>query len=266
MNLSKKIIHKLKGILKNGDGKKIIENFLSLSLIRIADFILPLIVLPYLITVLGVEKFGLTAFAAALVNYFLNITQYGFSLSAVRDLSKNQDNPQKLEEIFNSVEDIIGNTNRTLELKKELPYLPDCIGVVTSPTGAVIRDILHRLDDRFPRHVLLWPANVQGDRAAEQIIAGIEGFNSIQRGGNVPRPDLLIIARGGGSLEDLWVFNEEAVVRAAAASNIPLISAIGHETDTTLIDFVSDKRAPTPSAAAATTPSSRTAGSATSPT
>jgi exodeoxyribonuclease VII large subunit len=137
-----------------------------------------------------------------------------------------------------------------LELKKELPYLPDCIGVVTSPTGAVIRDILHRLDDRFPRHVLLWPANVQGDRAAEQIIAGIEGFNSIQRGGNVPRPDLLIIARGGGSLEDLWAFNEEAVVRAAADSNIPLISAIGHETDTTLIDFVSDKRAPTPSAAA----------------
>ena len=136
------------------------------------------------------------------------------------------------------------------ELKKELPYLPDCIGVVTSPTGAVIRDILHRLDDRFPRHVLLWPSNVQGDGAAEQIVMGIEGFNSIKRGGNVSRPDLLIIARGGGSLEDLWVFNEEAVVRAAAASNIPLISAIGHETDTTLIDFVSDKRAPTPSAAA----------------
>jgi exodeoxyribonuclease VII large subunit len=136
------------------------------------------------------------------------------------------------------------------ELKKELPYLPDCIGVVTSPTGAVIRDILQRLDDRFPRHVLLWPANVQGDGAAEQIVAGIEGFNSIKRGGNVPRPNLLIIARGGGSLEDLWAFNEEVVVRAAAGSNIPLISAIGHETDTTLIDFVSDKRAPTPSAAA----------------
>ncbi len=136
------------------------------------------------------------------------------------------------------------------ELKKELPYLPDCIGVVTSPTGAVIQDILHRLDDRFPRHVLLWPANVQGDGAAEQIIAGIEGFNCIKRGENVPRPDLLIIARGGGSLEDLWAFNEEAVVRAAAVSDIPLISAVGHETDTTLIDFVSDKRAPTPSAAA----------------
>ena len=136
------------------------------------------------------------------------------------------------------------------ELKKELPYLPDCIGVVTSPTGAVIRDILHRLDDRFPRHVLLWPANVQGDGAAEQIIAGIEGFNRIRTGNNIPRPDLLIIARGGGSLEDLWAFNEEAVVRAVANSDIPLISAVGHETDTTLIDFVSDKRAPTPSAAA----------------
>ena len=136
------------------------------------------------------------------------------------------------------------------ELKKALPYLPDCIGVVTSPTGVVIRDILHRLDDRFPRHVLLWPANVQGDKAAEQIVAGIEGFNCIKRGGTVPRPDLLIIARGGGSMEDLWAFNEEVVVRAAADSDIPLISAIGHETDTTLIDFVSDKRAPTPSAAA----------------
>ena len=136
------------------------------------------------------------------------------------------------------------------ELKKELPYLPECIGVVTSPTGAVIRDILHRLDDRFPRHVLLWPANVQGDGAAEQIVTAIEGFNSIKKGGKLPRPDLLIIARGGGSLEDLWPFNEETVVRAAANSDIPLISAIGHETDITLIDFVSDKRAPTPSAAA----------------
>jgi exodeoxyribonuclease VII large subunit len=136
------------------------------------------------------------------------------------------------------------------ELKKELPYLPECIGVVTSPTGAVIRDILHRLDDRFPRHVLLWPANVQGDGAAGQIVKGIEGFNNIKKGGKLPRPDLLIIARGGGSLEDLWAFNEETVVRAAANSDIPLISAIGHETDITLIDFVSDKRAPTPSAAA----------------
>jgi exodeoxyribonuclease VII large subunit len=134
--------------------------------------------------------------------------------------------------------------------KKKLPYLPDCIGIVTSPTGAVIQDILHRLADRFPRHVLLWPTNVQGDGAAEQIAAGIEAFNRIQKGGVVPRPDLLIVARGGGSLEDLWSFNEEVVVRAAAASDIPLISAVGHETDTTLIDFASDKRAPTPTAAA----------------
>ena len=136
------------------------------------------------------------------------------------------------------------------ELKKELPFLPDCIGVVTSPTGAVIRDILKRLGDRFPRHVLLWPANVQGDGAAEQIINGIEGFNSINKESTIPKPDLLIVARGGGSLEDLWVFNEEAVVRAVAESDIPLISAVGHETDTTLIDFASDKRASTPSAAA----------------
>ena len=136
------------------------------------------------------------------------------------------------------------------DLKKKLPYLPECIGVITSPTGAVIQDILQRLSDRFPRHVILWPANVQGDGAAEQIICGIEGFNSLNNEGTISKPDLLIVARGGGSLEDLWVFNEEAVVRAAANSDIPLISAIGHETDTTLIDFVSDKRAPTPSAAA----------------
>ena len=136
------------------------------------------------------------------------------------------------------------------ERKKPLPYIPDCIGVVTSPTGAVIRDILHRLADRFPRRVLLWPCNVQGDGAAEQIAAGIEAFNRIKPGGDVPRPDLLIVARGGGSLEDLWSFNEEIVVRAAAASDIPLISAVGHETDTTLIDFASDRRAPTPTAAA----------------
>ncbi len=134
--------------------------------------------------------------------------------------------------------------------KKPLPFLPDVIGVVTSPTGAVIRDILHRLADRFPRHVLLWPVLVQGEGAAEQVAAAIEGFNALPPGGAVPRPDLLIVARGGGSLEDLWAFNEEIVVRAAAASKIPLISAVGHETDTTLIDFAADRRAPTPTAAA----------------
>ena len=134
--------------------------------------------------------------------------------------------------------------------KRPLPYIPEVIGVVTSPTGAVIRDILHRLRDRFPRHVIIWPANVQGEGAAEQIANAIEGFNSIEADGRVPRPDLLIVARGGGSLEDLWAFNEELVVRAVAASEIPLISAIGHEADTTLVDFASDRRAPTPSAAA----------------
>ena len=136
------------------------------------------------------------------------------------------------------------------ERKRALPFLPDVIGVVTSPTGAVIRDILHRLADRFPRHVLLWPVLVQGEGAAGQVAAAIEGFNGLQAGGPVPRPDLLIVARGGGSLEDLWAFNEEIVVRAAAASEIPLISAVGHETDTTLIDFAADRRAPTPTAAA----------------
>jgi len=136
------------------------------------------------------------------------------------------------------------------ERKRPIPYLPEVIGVVTSPTGAVIRDILHRLRERFPRHVLVWPVLVQGESAAAQVAAAIEGFNNIQPGGAVPRPDLLIVARGGGSLEDLWAFNEEVVVRAAAASAIPLISAVGHETDTTLIDFVSDRRAPTPTAAA----------------
>jgi len=134
--------------------------------------------------------------------------------------------------------------------KKPLPYLPDVIGVVTSPTGAVIRDILHRLADRFPRRVLLWPVPVQGEGAAEKIAAAIDGFNRITGKGKAPRPDLLIVARGGGSLEDLWAFNEEVVVRAAAASSIPLISAVGHETDTTLIDFAADARAPTPTAAA----------------
>ena len=136
------------------------------------------------------------------------------------------------------------------ERKRPLPYLPEVIGVVTSPTGAVIRDILHRLADRFPRHVLVWPVLVQGEGAAQQVAAAIEGFNALEAEGEVPRPDLLIVARGGGSLEDLWAFNEEVVVRAAAASQIPLISAVGHETDTTLIDHASDRRAPTPTAAA----------------
>ncbi|MDP6804025.1 MAG: exodeoxyribonuclease VII large subunit [Rhodospirillales bacterium] len=136
------------------------------------------------------------------------------------------------------------------ENKKPLPFLPDVIGVVTSPTGAVIRDILHRISERFPRRVLVWPVLVQGDGAAAQIAAAIAGFNALSAGGPVPRPDLLIVARGGGSLEDLWAFNEEVVVRAAAESRIPLISAVGHETDTTLIDFAADRRAPTPSAAA----------------
>src|SRR5438045_3820060 len=134
--------------------------------------------------------------------------------------------------------------------KKPLPFLPRVIGVVTSPTGAVIRDILHRLADRFPRHVLCWPVKVQGDDSAEQVSAAIAGLNALSAGGPIPRPDLLIVARGGGSLEDLWSFNEESVVRAAAASRIPLISAVGHETDVTLIDFAADKRAPTPTAAA----------------
>ena len=134
--------------------------------------------------------------------------------------------------------------------KRPLPFLPMVVGVVTSPTGAVIRDILHRLTDRFPVHVLVAPVLVQGDNAKTQIAAAIEGFNALPEGGPVPRPDLLIVARGGGSLEDLWAFNEEVVVRAAAASQIPLISAVGHETDTTLIDFASDRRAPTPTAAA----------------
>jgi exodeoxyribonuclease VII large subunit len=134
--------------------------------------------------------------------------------------------------------------------KQRLPYIPTVIGVITSPTGAVIRDILHRLAERFPRHVLVWPVRVQGDGAAEEIAAAIRGFNALAGDGRLPRPDLLIVARGGGSIEDLWSFNEEIVVRAAADSAIPLISAVGHETDVTLIDFVSDRRAPTPTAAA----------------
>lgn len=134
--------------------------------------------------------------------------------------------------------------------KKPLPYLPRVIGVVTSPTGAVIRDIIHRLDDRFPSHVLVWPVPVQGMGAAEKIAAAIRGFAALSPGGRIPRPDLLIVARGGGSLEDLMPFNEEIVVRAVADCTIPLISAVGHETDTTLIDYAADHRAPTPTAAA----------------
>src|SRR5471030_2211300 len=137
-----------------------------------------------------------------------------------------------------------------LDKKRELPFLPEVIGVVTSPSGAVIRDILHRLADRFPRRVLVWPVAVQGEKAAAEVAAAFAGFNRLPEKGPVPRPDVLIVARGGGSLEDLWAFNEEIVVRAAAASVIPLISAVGHETDTTLIDFAADVRAPTPTAAA----------------
>ena len=140
--------------------------------------------------------------------------------------------------------------------KKPIPFLPTVIGVVTSPTGAVIRDIMHRLNDRFPRRVLLWPVLVQGEGASEQITSAIQGFNKIPPDGLdtpfglIPRPEVLIVARGGGSLEDLWCFNEESVVRAVYDSDIPVISAVGHETDTTLIDYVSDLRAPTPTGAA----------------
>jgi len=134
--------------------------------------------------------------------------------------------------------------------KRRLPYLPEVIGVITSPTGAVIRDILHRLADRFARHVIVWPVRVQGEGAAEEVVAAIQGFNAFLPGDLIRKPDLIIVARGGGSIEDLWTFNEENVARAAAASTIPLISAVGHETDVTLIDFVADLRAPTPSAAA----------------
>lgn len=134
--------------------------------------------------------------------------------------------------------------------KQPLPYLPEVIGVVTSLQGVVIRDIMHRLRDRFPRKVLVWPVAVQGQACAPEVARGIEGFNALTPGGALPRPDLIIVARGGGSVEDLWGFNEEVVARAAAASEIPLISAVGHETDTTLIDFVADRRAPTPTAAA----------------
>jgi len=134
--------------------------------------------------------------------------------------------------------------------KRPLPFLPRVIGVVTSPTGAVIRDILHRLEDRCPSHVLLWPVAVQGEGAAAQVARAVRGFGALAEGGPIPRPDLLIVGRGGGSIEDLWAFNEEEVVRAIAESPIPVISAVGHETDTTLADFAADRRAPTPTAAA----------------
>jgi exodeoxyribonuclease VII large subunit len=132
--------------------------------------------------------------------------------------------------------------------KRPLPRMPKTIGVITSPTGAVIRDILHRITDRFPLHVLVWPVRVQGDSCAQEVTAAVQGFNAPDL--PFPRPDVLIVARGGGSLEDLWGFNDEGLARAVAASAIPVISAVGHETDTTLIDFVSDMRAPTPTGAA----------------
>jgi exodeoxyribonuclease VII large subunit len=134
--------------------------------------------------------------------------------------------------------------------KRPLPAMPRVIGVITSPTGAVIRDILHRIRERWPCHVVVWPVVVQGEQAAAQVAGAIAGFNALRSGGGIPPPDLIIVARGGGSVEDLWPFNDEALARVAAASTIPLISAVGHETDTTLIDFVSDRRAPTPTAAA----------------
>jgi exodeoxyribonuclease VII large subunit len=134
--------------------------------------------------------------------------------------------------------------------KQRCPFAPRSIGVVTSPTGAVIRDILHRLEDRFPTRVVVWPVQVQGETAAAQVAAAVRGFDAIAAGGPVPRPDLVIVARGGGSIEDLWAFNEEEVVRAVAACSIPTISAVGHETDTSLCDFAADVRAPTPTAAA----------------
>ncbi|MCL4156401.1 UNVERIFIED_CONTAM: hypothetical protein GTU68_065718, partial [Idotea baltica] len=136
------------------------------------------------------------------------------------------------------------------ERKRAIPALPEVIGVVTSPSGAVIRDILHRVADRFPRRVLVWPVAVQGDKCAPEVAAAIRGFDALQPGGPIPRPDVLIVARGGGSLEDLWGFNEEIVVRAAADCTIPLISAVGHETDTSLLDHAADLRAPTPTGAA----------------
>ncbi|MFA5956634.1 exodeoxyribonuclease VII large subunit [Hyphomicrobium sp.] len=136
------------------------------------------------------------------------------------------------------------------ERKKPRPFLPKVVGIITSPTGAVIRDMLHGFNERYPTRVLLWPVRVQGEGSAAEVAAAIRGFNALEAGGKIPRPDILIVARGGGSLEDLWGFNEEIVVRAAAESAIPLISAVGHETDWTLIDLVADARAPTPTKAA----------------
>ena len=136
------------------------------------------------------------------------------------------------------------------EHKKPIPYLPEIIAVITSPSGAVIKDILHRLSDRFPSHVYIWPVAVQGEESAKQVSNAIDQLNQLSKETNVKRPDLIIVARGGGSLEDLWSFNEEIVVRSVFNSTIPIISAVGHETDTTLIDFVSDLRAPTPTGAA----------------
>ncbi|WP_375618650.1 MULTISPECIES: exodeoxyribonuclease VII large subunit [unclassified Bartonella] len=136
------------------------------------------------------------------------------------------------------------------EKKKPLPYMPRILGVVTSPTGAVIRDIIHRISDRFPLHVLVWPVRVQGETSGREVAVAVEGFNALGPGGLIPKPDLIIVARGGGSLEDLWGFNDEAVVRAVYESSLPVISAVGHETDWTLIDYVADWRAPTPTAAA----------------
>ncbi|MEO0872771.1 MAG: exodeoxyribonuclease VII large subunit, partial [Pseudomonadota bacterium] len=134
--------------------------------------------------------------------------------------------------------------------KRRLPYLPRVIGVVTSPTGSVIRDILHRLGDRFPSHVVVWPVLVQGQGAAEQVAEAVRGFSALKPDGPVARPDVVIVARGGGSIEDLWSFNEEIAVRAIAECTMPVISAVGHETDTTLADYAADRRAPTPTAAA----------------
>ena len=134
--------------------------------------------------------------------------------------------------------------------KQLLPFMPKVIGVVTSPTGAVIRDIIHRISDRFPLHVLVWPVRVQGETTGAEVSAAVTGFNALAAGGRIPRPDVLIVARGGGSLEDLWGFNDEAIVRAVAGSLIPVISAVGHETDWTLIDHAADVRAPTPTGAA----------------
>jgi exodeoxyribonuclease VII large subunit len=144
-----------------------------------------------------------------------------------------------------SAEGLFSDANKQL-----IPYMPRVIGVVTSPTGAVIRDIIHRISDRFPLHVLLWPVRVQGETCGPEVAAAVEGFNALDPALGLPRPDVIIVARGGGSLEDLWGFNDEVVVRAVAASDIPVISAVGHETDWTLIDYAADVRAPTPTGAA----------------